>query len=134
MRYEAWDIKLMAFIETRANMPFKWGEHDCCLFAADAVLEITGIDYAEKFRGKYADMENATKLIKQNGGNMSEMINGLLETPIKPALAQRGDVVMYETEDGPALGICTGVNAVFAAPTGLNTRPTLDCQYAWRIA
>ena len=30
------------FIESRKLTSFKWGEHDCCLFACDAALGITG--------------------------------------------------------------------------------------------
>ena len=46
-----WPEKLAAFIETRRERVFSWGEQDCALLAADAVLEMTGVDLASGLRG-----------------------------------------------------------------------------------
>jgi len=49
-RVQGWESKLDKFVESRHNTRFEWGKHDCCLFACDAVKEITGEDPAYAFR------------------------------------------------------------------------------------
>ena len=39
-------------IDAARGKPFKRGSHDCCMWAADVVVALTGIDYAEDFRGR----------------------------------------------------------------------------------
>jgi hypothetical protein len=51
-RYEDWPQRLVAAIEAARGRPFSWGAMDCCLFAADVVLAMTGVDYAAGFRGR----------------------------------------------------------------------------------
>jgi len=67
-RMQGWESKLDKFVESRHNARFEWGKHDCCLFACDAVKEITGEDPAYAFRGKYKDGVGAYELIKEYGG------------------------------------------------------------------
>lgn len=95
---------LTEFIERRLDTPFAWGRSDCCLFAADAVLAITAVDHAAKFRGRYKTARGARQLLEASGG-VAGMVEraGLIE--VAPLLAQRGDVVLLETEHGDALGI-----------------------------
>ena len=52
-RADNWRTLLADFIESRRERPFVWGQHDCCLFAADWVALATGQDPAETHRGKY---------------------------------------------------------------------------------
>jgi hypothetical protein len=39
-RREDWPSRLAAALEEARDKPFKWGSHDCGLFAADCVLAI----------------------------------------------------------------------------------------------
>ena len=48
------------------------------------------------------------------------------------AYVQRGDVVLKDTEHGPALGICIGTQAAFTAPETLTFLPLAECRRAWR--
>ena len=56
-RLEDWPERLAAFVEARRAMPFRWGQNDCALFAADAVAAVTGVDLAERWRGLWARMQ-----------------------------------------------------------------------------
>lgn len=133
MRCKGWELVLIRFVESRHNTPFVWGQHDCCLFAADAVQAITGIDHAEPFRGKYSTAAGAARMLAQYHGIIG-YCNSVLGSCLPVTMARRGDAVAIETQSGTALGICLGVHSVFAAPDGLSYHPTLNCCAAWRIA
>ena len=53
MRVEGWEKILHDTLETMKERPFVWGTFDCCLFAADIVQALTGVDYAAGYRGTY---------------------------------------------------------------------------------
>lgn len=134
MRREDWPEELARMLREASSRPFAWGEHDCCLFAADVVQAITGEDHAAEFRGRYTTAAGAARALKRYGaGNLVATIDAKLPR-IAPALARRGDVVCKEFEDvGPALGICVGIQSAFASHTGIAMHNTLDCDHAWRI-
>jgi hypothetical protein len=95
------------FLLSRAKTPFKWGEHDCALFAADGIQANTGVDIASDFRGKYSDQAGAMALIKQltGGSTVADAAAwcaakaGLVEW-VHPKCAQRGDLVVFEAPNG----------------------------------
>ena len=132
MRIDGWEKMLTDFIESKSAASFQWGVHDCCLFAADCVEVITGHDYASQLRGRYKNGREAQEVIKEYG-SMEEMVSALLGASCEVAFAHRGDVVMFDTSDGPALGICCGKQSVFAGRTGLVYHSTIKCSAAWRI-
>lgn len=103
-RYQDWPERLAAFIEERRYVPFAWGTNDCCMFAADALLAITGVDFADGLR-TYTTELGAARIIKGAGG-MSCLVKGLDLKPV--GFANRGDLVLCHTENGETFGICTG--------------------------
>jgi Domain of unknown function (DUF6950) len=103
-----WDTRgFHTFLEEHAKTPFKWGEHDCALFAANGIQAITGTDLADDFRGKYTDEAGAFALIKQVTGGTTvadaaaycAKKHGLTELT-NPLFAQRGDLVVFEAPTG----------------------------------
>lgn len=132
MRLQEWDKLLAAIIKERRTSPFVWGQHDCCLFAADCALAMTGTDFAAEFRGQYDTAKGAARLIAERGG-FEAMITGLLGKPVPVTLARRGDVVMLDQDGHPALAVCYGVDAVAAGITGLAFRPMAEALAAWRV-
>jgi hypothetical protein len=134
MRREDWPERLAAVIEAAQQRPFAWGRHDCCLFAADVVLELTGQDFAAPFRGRYATALGSKRALSRYGqGTIARTVETLLGEGIAPLAARRGDVVLADTEMGPALGVCVGAVALFAAPKGLAARDLTACRLAWRV-
>src|ERR1700743_3011421 len=87
--------------------PFAWGKQDCCLFAADGVQAITGVDIAEDFRGKYTDQASAFALIESITGGTT-VVDGAAFCATKfgmqewkaPLCARRGDLVAVKNDDG----------------------------------
>jgi hypothetical protein len=132
-RFEDWPRRLAAAIEAARGRPFCWGEHDCLLFAADVVHAITGLDPAASWRGRYDSRAAAAHHLSELGG-LEAVVTGALGTPLShPTLAQRGDVVMVDTNEGPALGVCNGANAACAGPEGLTFKPMPVWRLAWRV-
>lgn len=113
-----WQSDLMAFVESRESEPFVWGKQDCALFAADAVQVMTGIDFAAEFRGKYKTETGARKqLAKLAGGGLEQALDAKLER-VENAFVQRGDVVLFDGDLGPTLGIYFNGGVFSAGPDG----------------
>ena len=129
MRYEDWPERLNTFIESRRNAAFVFGETDCCMFAADAVLTITGVDLAADLRGTYSTKLGAAKVLSERGG-----VAGVVTLPAIPVLmAGRGDVVMIETPDGPALAVCIGSKIAAMSADGLAFVGMDTAITAWKV-
>lgn len=138
IRLENWPRLLSDFIESRRHLPFAWGTNDCCLFASDAVLAITGHDPAEGIRGTYITALGAARLLEERGG-----VDGIAAAQCAAAgwdscdvrFAKRGDVVACDmtAEGRPALGVCLGSLSAFSGETGIDFYPTLQCRTAWKI-
>ncbi len=134
MRRQNWPEILAAHIAANRRRPFEWGVHDCCTFAADGVLKMTGTDTMAAFRGKYHDQESAALALREIGeGTLQVTMSALLGTPVRARLARRGDVVLTRTATGPAIGLCAGAVAWFAGADGLTHHPLNQCLCAWRI-
>lgn len=133
-RREDWPARLLAFVEARRAMPFAWGGNDCALFAADGVREMTGEDFAAAFRGRYTTAAGALKALRRNGYlDLADCASRLLGDEVAPALARRGDVVLFAAAEGPALGVSIGRVAIAAGPEGVSEIPRALWARAWRV-
>ncbi len=138
--------RLHAALAERRHRPFEWGTHDCCLFACDVIRDAGGVDYAAPFRGRYRSAAGAARALRRFLGPASPKLrpadlleaaaekitrdNGLEEVP--PLMAQRGDFVLVDETEGPALGVCLGSHIVAAGPMGAVLRPLAAARRAWR--
>jgi hypothetical protein len=94
---------------------------------------LTGIDFAADLRGNYATALEAKRIVDDRGGviAIASAVCDAQGWPIVPvATAGRGDVVAIDSWHGPALGVCLGLESVFA---GNIYRRTLACNCAWRV-
>lgn len=131
MRRNDWPQRLGDYVESRRSAPFEYGTHDCCRFAAGAVIEMTGHDYMAAFN--YRSRLGAERLIRK-AGTLDALVNRTLGEPMHPSQAGRGDVVIADLDRGATLGVCLGESCVFAAdPAGLAFRPREAMRVAWRI-
>jgi len=134
VRTEDWPQRLSDFLADAERRPFVWGEWDCCLFAADWVLALTGVDVAAEFRGAYADEDAALEIVRGYGG-MVHMVESLLpDIPLSnPKMARRGDVCVVDSPLGEALGVCTGERIACASFDGMVLIARRKAIAAWRI-
>ena len=134
MRYDDWPTKLVESLKEAKNKPFVWGEHDCCLFAADIVKAMTGDDLAAGYRGKYSTAKEAIKLIKKisNDGTVAGIVD-LHFKRVPVSFAKRGDIVSVQTNHGEAIGVCAGGGAHFVIESGTIIYPRPLWSIAWRV-
>lgn len=133
VRLPHWRSALSKCIEEALQRPFEWGRHDCALFAADAVLAMTGVDPAEGWRGRYSTPRGAIRVLRRDGyDDHIAYAEGYLPE-VHPARAAMGDIVMVETPVGVALGVLTG--AVIAVPDadGLGFVPRVMAHRAFHV-
>ncbi|GAA0493780.1 DUF6950 family protein [Pigmentiphaga daeguensis] len=130
-RYDDWVTRFNAFIKGRYGVPFSWGSQDCCVFAADGVLAITGHDFAQAYRG-YSTAEEAAELLVDVGGCQA-LATRCLGEPIRWSLARRGDVVLHVVDGRESLGLCAGGVFVAPGPEGLVQFPMDRALMAWSV-
>lgn len=137
-----WQSKLVAHINACAGREFRWGAFDCCLFVADAVQVMTGVDPAERLRG-YTTAQGAVRaMLRECTGDVRDVVRKMCSEyngrKVLPQYAQRGDVMIFklgEPRDGMdfAAGICFGEVTYFVSEQGLAQIPTLNCEEGWRV-
>jgi len=134
-RVEGWPAKLSAAIEAGRTRPFRWGQHDCALFACACIEAITGVDLGAQVRGRYHCADEAEAIMEAVYGvpDVGGVADSLLGEPVPVTLARRGDVVLLDITHGPALGVCVGAVAAGAGPEGLVYVPMQRWLRAWRV-
>jgi len=130
---EDWPEILDKCIDDARGKPFVRGQHDCCMWTADTVLALTGIDYAKEFRGKYKTIRGARKALGKKG------LPGVMDTKFsRTAHPKRGDIVLIPTEitmqPVEAIGICIGMTIALIGDNGLEFLPLSDSSAAWDIS
>nr|WP_238149160.1 hypothetical protein [Arsenophonus endosymbiont of Aleurodicus floccissimus] len=70
MRRRDWATRLPNTLRAAMSRPFSWGEHDCCLFAADCVIAVCGFDLCLEIRGRYRSKAGALRVLKNQFGDL----------------------------------------------------------------
>lgn len=129
MRVPAWEDALANYIAIKRHEPFEYGVNDCCLFAAGAVIEVTGQDPMPEFRGKYDSLKGSLAVIKEIGaGTLEATLNGKFPE-VAIGHAQRGDLAFF---DG-SVGVVMGGFAYFASDDGLERVPRAMWDKCWSV-
>ena len=133
-RRPGWEHRLAEAIEAARDRPFRWGRHDCAIFAFDLRRDIAGgHDVAALWRGRYTTARGAVRMMRRLGWHALEAVGrDLLGEPLPSVhLAQRGDLVLANT--GLGFGVCLGARAAGIAPEGLVFVPLSACRLVWRV-
>lgn len=118
MKHPDWHNRLITVIRAAEKRPFFWGEHDCCLFAADCAEAMTGDNFAGGWRGTYDSETGAKKAILRGGGSLEKVLAQYLdEVPVK--MAQRGDIAVVENAGSRCAGVVYGGAVWVPGETGL---------------
>ena len=139
-RHNDWPGLLEAFIASQLHRHFLWGLHDCCLFACNAVLVMTGEDLARGYRDTYYTAKDAMKAMHAFGAStVGELADVMADRygirVIPPSFAGRGDVMLLHRELGESLGIValSGMDIWAPGEEGLAQIPIGAGIRAWRI-
>lgn len=132
-----WERALAAYIAECEARPYAWGEHDCAMFAAGAVIAMTGADPVPEFRGRYSTAAGSIRALKRYGAGTLEatMDAKFAECPV--GFARRGDLAWHEG----SVGVVAGPFALFVGAiddgeteqAGLIRVPRAAWQKAWRV-
>ena len=120
VRLRDWQTRLSDLVRRRLHTPFRWGEQDCCLWAADVVLACTGVDLAADLRGEYSTEFGARRVLAQHGG-VVELAIARLGPVVPTILAQPGDVGLVMGGEWPTLAAAAGGHFLAPGPAGLVT-------------
>ena len=135
-RLPGWQGRLEAWLADCRGRPFACGRHDCALFAAGAVLAMTGVDLADGWRGRYRTALGARRILKKAGHDSPLDIVAAALPEIPPVAALPGDVAAIAPEsdgDWPALGIVQGAQVHVLRPDGLGLVGRSRILRAWRV-
>lgn len=128
-----WYEALSRYLAETARTPFAHGEMDCALFAAGAVAAMTGVDPAQRWRGRYKTLKGGLGALRRAGFADHLALTAALLPEIPVALAQPGDLAVVETADGPALGVVALPTVLFRTPAGLGSVSFLEASRAFRV-
>lgn len=133
MRLKGWEQALASHTRAHMRTPYRWGAHDCALFAAGCVAVVTGEDFGAEFRGTYDDEHGARRLLASLGcEDVGDLASRYLPE-IAPSEARRGDVVMIAGKFGPFLAVVDGRTAIGPAARGLTHTPVTLALRGWRV-
>lgn len=130
-RLPDWQPRLAALVSQRLRQPLQWGAHDCTMWAADAVLAVTGVDMAAAVRGTYSTEAEAELRLLQAGG-LVELCHRHLGPVVRTALAQPGDIGLSSVGGTRALVVCGGAHFLAVGARGLVPVPPDDVVRVWR--
>lgn len=131
-RLRNWPSRFAALVDLARDLPFAWGSHDCCLWAASAVLALTGTDPAQPWRHGYLNERGAMRILNSIGG--LEGAGALCGVPIDIGLAAIGDVGLVRWPDGTrSLGVRGAGLWMCAGDAGLVHLPLDAAEMAWGV-
>lgn len=133
-RFPDWEQRFYSQIENWRGQPFQWGRHDCATCAADLIQAMTGEDIMAEFRGLYSSQKDALKTIKQAGyASLDELVTSKLQALDSLHQAQRGDVLLCQTDGPPFLAVKAGSVAIAPGKTGPEHIHMAHWVKAWRV-
>lgn len=136
-RLPDWPERLARVVEAARNRTFRWGEHDCALFALDCLDAQSGGNIAGQFRGTY-DGPMSAALVFGPAGLLS-FVAGVARTEglvaVAPIQAGRGAICCFPWRLGPTLGLLDGRLILSPDEQGLRRIPRadLDLLACWTV-
>lgn len=135
-RQPDWSERLINAVETAKVLPFRYGLHDCCTFAAHCVDAMCGSGLMSRMQRDhpYSDEEGATARIAEAGG-FAALVSEYLGAPMdNPNFASPGDVVLAEDGEGKqVVAVIVGHNAIAPTTGGLVALPYGQIRMAWKV-
>ena len=120
-RLPDWEARLFTYLNSLRAAELVFGQEDCVVgLAAGAVEAQTGVDFAAAFKGKYSDERTAIKLMIEQGwtkagSSLKDALIQMMDLHLQRAPKNnrhRGNIVLLETEAGPAFGVRVGTGIV----------------------
>jgi hypothetical protein len=131
-RLKTWPSRFAALVDEVRARPFAWGSHDCCLWAASAVLALTGNDPGADLRHTYFTGRAAARILVHIGG--LEGAGSRTGPSIELGMATVGDVGLVTWPDGTrSLAVRSMTTWMVAGEHGLAHLPLEAASQAWGV-
>jgi len=134
MRRADWMERLQGCVENAKLLPFRYGVHDCCLWAARCVDEMCGTNhvYAIESRFNYSDEDSANAVIVAGKGLLA-LVDEFLGDHTGKQWAAPGDVVLVRNAGRALVGIVVGHSVIAPSDHGLLVLPYDDIAVCWKV-
>lgn len=131
MRRHDWSSQLYFQIDSHKDRSFIWGDNDCCLFVARVVDAMSDTNHEMTLRDKYQDEQTALEYISLSGG-IADAVDTFIGSHKSEGRPMRGDVVLFNGENGETLGICVGRYIAAMGKDGVvfADRPSMICYWS----
>lgn len=133
MRYADWQDRFWASMNEAKQTPFKWGEHDCVLFAAKMADAISNSGYVSRAREAFTwtDVKEAIAL---TGGGLRPLVESVMGPAVRWTQLCAGDIVLILDDEGrESLAIHDGSQIVGPDAVGVKVIPFRCAQGGWKV-
>lgn len=133
-RRDDWMDRLVVAVKDANALPFRYGVHDCCLWAAHCVDRMCDTNIARSIieRFNYSDEQSANAIIAAAGG-LKELVSEFLGDPIPSAFAAPGDIVIARNGDQALVAVVIGHNIIAPTSDGLTVLPFANGVLCWKV-
>jgi len=133
-RVDNWPSKLATLIESNRHRKFRWGQFDCCIWAAMCVDVMRDDNLVDRIKSEYKNKTEAVEFLARFGSTESAITEYLGE-PQNLNMTSRGDVVVIDyTRDGyNAAGVFDGEAVLVTGPKGLMRVSRDHIVKSWRV-
>ena len=130
-RLPDWRARLTAYLAGISRRPFQQGRHDCALFTGGGVEAMTGADPFARVRGRYTTTRGGLRIMRRMGYyNHVAYLASLFAAAKAPLI---GDIAIFETDEGPAVGLYHGHGVYALTETGVGVIPVTTTMRFLRV-
>lgn len=117
-RLPDWRARLTVYVTASPAPVFAYGRHDCALFAAGAVMAMTGQDFAAGYRGRYTTLRGGLCMLRRAGFDDHVALAAAHLPSCHPSQAMPGDLAVFDGDTGRVLGVVQGQSVYVLEPGG----------------
>ena len=123
---------LQQYIESVRYTPFKFGSHDCCLFAAKCVDAMHGTAFSGRVMEFGCKSEKEYRKLIREGRTLEAMTKSVLGDPVDDS-PRDGDVVLARIGGRATLCIAAPPVLIAAGRDGVIPAPMSCAETVWRV-
>lgn len=136
-RKSDWPTQLTNYIESKKEVKFRWGKHDCAMFAFGAIDAMTETRFIEHLSKRWHSKKSADAFIKKVKGveHLLARIAKVYKWKRQAAnVAQRGDMMVYRINGEITLAVCVGASSVAPGKKkGVTLIPAVQAIYSYKV-
>ena len=132
-RVTNWDVALGRYLADTRRLAHRYGKADCALYAAGAVLAMTGEDLARGHRSKYTTEAGAARYVRRQGWQDLAGLGDAFLPRIDLSKARRGDLLLMPGDAGEFFAIKMGARAVALGESGPELFAIDPNSLAWKV-